>query len=287
MSETLGEWTEARTRPGPLLVWGVDGTVVDSYAAIRGAVDTALEAHELRPAGPQWVTDAILRSLVGLSLDRIFSRLVYHLDPDQRLIESLVDAYREAFRLVGPARATLLPGIAPLLADLQAQGAVSVAASSDGSGAGLLLDRFGIAEHFAGVVSDDDVDRHRRKPDSGLVLSACAAHGYQPRDAIVIGDSVFDIEMGQAAGSDTVWVTWGNQSRGDLLERTPTHLAEDVGQLASLLHLYVEGAASGGWPGRRRARWSPNGNRPPSTVRRHRRGGTSRCVPRGNLPGPQ
>jgi phosphoglycolate phosphatase len=268
---------------GPLLVWGFDGTVVDSYPAIRAAVDAALEQHGLQPAGPQWVTEAILRSLVGLSLDRIFGRLVYHLDPDPRLIESLVAAYREAFRAAGPAHATLLPGIDALLADLRANGAVSVVASSDGSGADVLLDRFGIAEYFAGVVSDADVARNHRKPDSGLVLSACAAHGYEPTDAVVIGDSVFDVEMGQAAGADTVWVTWGNQTRGDLLERTPTHLAEDVDELGSLLHRYVgeaeHAAAVGASSREHHHRWAPNGRRTQTKLRRQRRWAFSRCGP--------
>ena len=274
----MGAVTEKSS--GPLLVWGFDGTVVDSYPAIRAAVDAALEQHGLQPAGPQWVTEAILRSLVGLSLDRIFGRLVYHLDPDPRLIESLVSAYREAFRAAGPAHATLLPGIATLLADLRANGAVSVVASSDGSGADLLLDRFGIAEHFAGVVSDADVSRNHRKPDSGLLLSACAAHGYEPRDAVVIGDSVFDVEMGQSAGADTVWVTWGNQTRGDLLERTPTHLAEDVDELGSLLHRYVGDTVGGGAAtdsGRHHHRWAPNGRRTQTKLRRRQRWAFSRC----------
>jgi phosphoglycolate phosphatase len=274
--------TVSEKSSGPLLVWGFDGTVVDSYPAIRAAVDAALAQHGLQPAGPQWVTEAILRSLVGLSLDRIFGRLVYHLDPDPRLIESLVSAYREAFRAIGPAHTTLLPGIDTLLADLRANGAVSVVASSDGSGAGLLLDRFGIAEHFAGVVSDDDVARNHRKPDSGLVLSACAAHGYEPTDAVVIGDSVFDVEMGQAAGADTVWVTWGNQTRGDLLERTPTHLAEDVDELGSLLHRYVGESEAGpavGDSGRQHHRWAPNGRRTQTKLRRRHRWAFSRCGP--------
>jgi phosphoglycolate phosphatase len=268
---------------GPLLVWGFDGTVVDSYPAIRAAVDVALDEHGIRPAGPPWVTEAILRSLVGLSLDRIFGRLVYHLDPDPKLVQSLVMAYREAFRAVGPAHATLLPGIAELLASLRAQGAVSVVASSDGCGADVLLDRFGIAEHFAGVVCDDDVARHHRKPDSGLVLSACAAHGYDPEDAVVIGDSVFDVEMGQSAGADTVWVTWGNQSRGDLLERTPTHLAEDLDELGSVLHRYIgeADADAGGLPssGRPHHVWMANGGRTQTKVRRRRRWVLSRCAP--------
>jgi phosphoglycolate phosphatase len=288
-TEVAPELEAGPDQTGPLLVWGFDGTVVDSYDAIRCSVDTALCAHGLRPAGPPWVTDAILRSLVGLSLDRIFTRLVYHLDPDPSLIESLVEAYHKAFRAAAPSQARLLPGIAPLLAQLRARGAVSVVACSDGSGADLLLDRFGIAEHFADVVCDDDIDRHRRKPDPGLVLWACAAHGYEPAEAVVIGDSVFDVEMGQAAGADTVWVTWGNQSRGDLVERTPTHLAEDVGELATLLDDYVEDTATGARAAtsanRRRARWAPAGRPPPAGARNHRRWVPTPCVRRNTLPG--
>lgn len=266
---------------GPLLVWGLDGTVVDSYAAIRAAVDSALAVHGLQLAGPSWATEAILRPLVGLSLDRIFGRLVYHLDPDPGLIDSLVAAYREAFRSAGPRQARVLPGISSLLAQLRARGAVSVVACSDGLGADLLLDRLGIAPHFAGVVSDDDVERNRRKPDSGLVLSACAAYGYEPADVVVIGDSVFDVEMGQAAGADTVWVTWGNQSRGDLLERTPTHQAEDVDQLGSVLEGYVgeRGRAAAAVAESRRVHLTSVARRSPGRPRRHRQWALGRCAP--------
>ncbi|HEY8524397.1 MAG TPA: HAD family hydrolase [Acidimicrobiales bacterium] len=277
---------------GPLLVWGLDGTVVDSYPAIRAAVHTALGAHGLQLAGPSWATEAILRPLVGLSLDRIFGRLVYHHDPDPGLIDSLVAAYREAFRAAAPRLARLQPGMAALLARLRARGAVSVVACSDGPGAELVLECFALADRFAGVVSDNDVARPRRKPDPGLVVSACATLGYAPGNVVVIGDSVFDVEMGQAAGADTVWVAWGNQSRGDLVGRTPTCAVENVDDLGAVLDEYVAGerrtAARGGTGHSaavraeivRRGHHPPAARRPAARPRRHRQWALGRCGPR-------
>lgn len=231
---------DGEARPCPLLVWGFDGTVVDTFDAIRDAVDAALGAHGLRPVGSPWVTEVILRSLVGLSLDRVFGRLVSDTPPDPETLASLVESYDVAFRSMAPDRATLSPGVASLLAELDREGVVSVIASSDGNGAELLLERFGIRKYFSAVISDADVERHQRKPDAGMVLRACAMHGVAPHDAVVIGDSVFDVDMGQAAGADTIWVTWGNQSRGDLAERQPTHLVQDAHELRNVLRRYIE-----------------------------------------------
>ena len=224
-------------RPVRLVVWGFAGTVVDSYGAIRQAADRALANHGLPRAD-----EVILRSSIGLSLDRIFGRLVYHLPPDAALIASLVAAYRDAYRTAAPQRARLVPGIDALLADLDEHGIVSALASSEPrSGLELLLDRLDIAGRFAAVVCDEDVSRHHRTPHPEVVLRACRALGHEPADAVVIGDTVFDVEMGHGAGTATIGVTWGNQSRRDLAEGSPTHLVDDVDELGSLLRASTVG----------------------------------------------
>jgi phosphoglycolate phosphatase len=263
-------------RSGPLFVWGFDGTVVDSYDAIRHAVDSSLDAHGLRPPGSPWAVESVLRPLVGLSLDRIFFRLVHHIEPDWKLVDSLVAAYRSAFRSVAPRQVTVRDGLVDVLTGLEGHGVASIVASSDGPGTVLLLDRLGLAEHFTGVVSDEHVARPYRKPDPGLVRWACAQHGYGPDQCVVIGDSVFDVEMGHAAGTDTVWVAWGNHTYGDVAESRPTHRVDDVDQLGALLHRY---AGSGDPCGTSTAR-APAGHASTVKIRRHRITTPSRCTPR-------
>ena len=65
-----------------------------------------------------------------------------------------------------------------------------------------LLDRQGLARFFNCVVSGDTVAR--KKPDPLPVVHACHLLGAQPRDALLIGDSLNDVLAARAAGC-TVW----------------------------------------------------------------------------------
>ncbi|HEX5365843.1 MAG TPA: HAD family hydrolase [Acidimicrobiales bacterium] len=210
------------------MIWDFDGTIADTFAAIRVASERALAVHGLPPAD-----EATLRSSVGLSLPRIFARLV-GTEGGDRLIDALTATYRREFVTAGPQHTSLFPGIEALLAELGDAAVTSVVATSKGrAGVVMMLDRLEIAGHFAGVISDDDVQN--KKPHPEMVLTACARDGRLPKDAVVVGDTEFDIEMGRAAGASTIGVTWGNKARADLAGARPTHLVDDVEELASLL----------------------------------------------------
>ena len=212
------------------MIWDFDGTLADTFVAIRIAVDRALAAHGLPPAD-----EATLRSSIGLSLPRVFERLVgAEVAADGRLVEGLVAAYRREFVQAGVEHAALFPGVDELLADLEEAGVPSAIATSKGRMTiELMLDRLGIARRFACVVSDDDV--RNPKPDPEMVVTACAACGRRPADAVVVGDTPFDIEMGRAAGAATIGVTWGNTPRAELAAARPTHLVDEVAELRPLL----------------------------------------------------
>lgn len=224
----MGTTSTSAGRSEPLVIWDFDGTLADTFAAIRVAVDRALALHGLPPAD-----EATLRSSIGLSLPRIFERLV-GTEADERLIDTLAAAYRREFVTAGPEHTTLFPGIAALLAEFDEAGVTSAIATSKGrAGVVLMLDRLDIAGRFATVVSDDDVQN--KKPHPEMVLTACAGSGRHPADAVVVGDTAFDIAMGRAAGASSIGVTWGNTPRAALAGARPTHLVDDVEGLASLL----------------------------------------------------
>lgn len=73
------------------------------------------------------------------------------------------------------------------------------------------------------------------KPDPAMVAAACTQTGIDPNRALVIGDTIFDIEMGRRAGATTCGVTWGNQDATTLAGAAPDHLANTVADLGVLL----------------------------------------------------
>ena len=186
-----------------LVIFDVDGTLVDSQSHIVAAMTAAFEA-EGRPVPA--VPDIL--GVVGLSLPVAIGTLAPDLAPERA--ERMVDAYRKAFfdLRVGNAASPLYPGAVEALQALAAADEVLLGIATGKSRRGLdhILEAHGIAHHFATI---QVADQHPSKPHPAMVLAALAETGVAPANAVMIGDTEFDIEMGRAAGVRTIGVSWG------------------------------------------------------------------------------
>ena len=97
----------------------------------------------------------------------------------------------------------------------------------------ILSKQIGTAEFFAANYAADDVENHKPAPD--LALLVLEKHGVKPQEAMVIGDTVFDLQMGKAAGCKVCGVTWGNQTRRQLESADPDFIIDDITQLPGIL----------------------------------------------------
>ena len=186
-----------------LVIFDVDGTLVDSQSHIVAAMTAAFGA-EGRPVPA--VPDIL--DVVGLSLPVAIGTLAPDLAPERA--ERMVDAYRKAFfdLRVGNAASPLYPGAVEALQALAAADEVLLGIATGKSRRGLdhILEAHGIAHHFATI---QVADQHPSKPHPAMVLAALAETGVAPANAVMIGDTEFDIEMGRAAGVRTIGVSWG------------------------------------------------------------------------------
>jgi pyrophosphatase PpaX len=101
------------------------------------------------------------------------------------------------------------------------------------------LDHVGLGEEFDVIVGCDSCDRH--KPDPGPVLYALDELGYSPQEAVFVGDSVYDMQAGNAAGVATIAALWGPFTRADLVASNPSYFLERIRDLPALIAV-----ASGG-----------------------------------------
>ena len=69
-----------------------------------------------------------------------------------------------------------------------------------------LLAAHGLTELF---VTTQVADDHPSKPHPAMLLAAVAQAGVAPQDAVIIGDTSFDMDMGRAAGTRRLGVSWG------------------------------------------------------------------------------
>ncbi|MCB2128647.1 MAG: HAD-IA family hydrolase [Rhodobacteraceae bacterium] len=192
-----------------LAVFDIDGTLVDSQDQIVAAMTHAFDVtgHVL-PERTQ------ILSIVGLSLPEAIARLVPAFPADEQ--DAIVTAYKHGF---GQSRARLaspmFPGMRDLIDDLARVPGMILGVATGKSRRGLdhIIDAHGLAARFETQQVADD---HPSKPHPSMLLRALAETAVPPENAVMIGDTTFDIEMGRAAGMHTIGVGWGYHDAGML-----------------------------------------------------------------------
>ena len=188
-----------------LVIFDVDGTLVDSQAEIVGAMGEAFAAERL-PAPDR----AAILSIVGLSLTEGFRVLCP--DHDDATRDRLAGHYRAAFRDHATAdlqrRSPLFPGAMDAILRLNARDDTLLAVATGKSRRGLdrLIDQHGLHGVF---VSRQTADTHPSKPHPSMVLACLADAGVAPRRAVMVGDTTYDMDMARAAGVGAIGVGWG------------------------------------------------------------------------------
>lgn len=212
-----------------LAVFDCDGTMIDGQASICRAMDEAFAAAALPLPDRHQV-----RRMVGLSLPQAVRRLAPEAgDP---LWGELVDAYKRAFRAqreAGELHQPLFDGIADLLDALRAAGwALAVATGMSRRGLDHCLAAHGLSGHFATLQTADD---HPSKPDPAMLNDALFEAAAEARDAVMIGDTAYDMQMARDAGVRAIGVDWGYHAAAELHAAGAEWVARSPAELQAYL----------------------------------------------------
>jgi len=197
-----------------LVIFDVDGTLIDSQAAIIAAMGRAFGAAGLE-APPR---EAVL-GVVGLSLEPAMAHLVPDLGREAH--HRLADLYRQSFVEIrhetgGEADAPFYPGAEAALERLDRAGhLLGIATGKARRGLDHMLDAHGLRHRFVALQTADDAPS---KPDPGMVLNCLALTGAEAADTVVVGDTAWDMAMARAAGARAVGVAWGYHGAATLAE---------------------------------------------------------------------
>ncbi len=203
-----------------IIVYDLDGTLVDSRLALLGAHDAAWAG-----VGLERPSEHAILSLIGLPLRDIFVELAPEQDPTP-----LVEGYKAAYRAAAETHERLFDGIEALLArDHRA----AVATGKGQLGAEATVARHGLTERFEVVLGGDAVPRPKPHPD--LLEAIRERTGCD--DLLMIGDTVFDLQMARAAGVPSIGVGWGHHRSERLAPFGP--VAESVAELDELVQAQV------------------------------------------------
>jgi len=210
------------------IVFDLDGTLIDSYAAIAESLNHALSGLSLDP-----LPAAKIRTMVGRGLETLIDSALGKATTPEKIALG-VRLFRERYDLVGVAGTTLLPGVAATLDNLAARGyRMAVATNKPSYFARRLLDALGAGGHFASVMGPDCVAHHKPHPE--MVFAALAAIGLEADQALYVGDMEIDVETARNAGLPVVLVPTGSRTQTDLVDAGADLLIPAISRLLDLL----------------------------------------------------
>ena len=193
-----------------IVILDFDGTLGNTTAVITRTTQATIAEMGLPSR-----TDEECASMIGLRLVEIPPVLFPGYEVD---VDLYAQTYRRLFHEFNVEGAVeLYPTVAETLKELKNRGLILTIASSR-SNASLMqyIENLGMSDIITYVLGANDV--REGKPNPEAVNRTLSHFGISAENAIVVGDTVFDIQMGKNAGTYTCGVTYGNGSRESMAD---------------------------------------------------------------------
>lgn len=187
-----------------IMILDFDGTLGDT----AGVIVKTMQAT-IKELGLPSRSDEQCAAMIGLRLIEIPPVLFPECELDG---EYYASTYRRLFHDFNTDGAVeLYPNVLETLVELKKRGIILTIASSR-SKASLTeyVSALGLESVISFVLGADDVKDGKPAPEA--VNRTLEEFGFLPEEALVVGDTTFDIQMGKAAGTRTCGVTYGNGS---------------------------------------------------------------------------
>ncbi len=219
-----------------LILFDADGTLIDSQSIIYESMRLTFLRF-----GYEEPTLNATRSIIGLTLDRAIATIMQREIDDEVL--AMTTEYKHIYlELAQYEEMQSLPfnGIPALVRRLAAQPGtlLGIVTGKSRRGVRKLLE----TAHFENVfVTSRCADDCPSKPHPAMVLECCDEVGVHPRNAVVVGDTGFDMEMAVSAGATAIGVSWGYHSVERIVAAGACHVAHSSLDLDAALAKWQQG----------------------------------------------
>jgi phosphoglycolate phosphatase len=204
------------------IVFDLDGTLIDSYGALAGAINYAR-----RGCGYPDAEEELIRRSVGDGLEMLLER-TFAPDPVPGQARRLFEQHYDA---ICCDQSRVLDEVEPTLATLQGMGVrMGVCTNKPTRFSRKILDHLGLARRFGAVVGPDLAGA--RKPDPRHVLFTLDHLDRPPSESLFVGDMTIDVEAARHAGVPVAVVATGSSSREALIAAGPDFVLASFGELA-------------------------------------------------------
>ena len=210
-----------------LILFDLDGTLIDSKADLICSVNRMLMLHGAGALEPEIVGGFIGRGMKNLLRQSLRASKVTHIDLSEATI-----TFEEIYTRHRLDETVLYPGVRKTLRILSPYKKI-ILTNKPKHHADAIVEALGIAPLFDGVFGGDSFEE--MKPSPRPVLQVLARYGVAPHDALLVGDSTYDIKAGKAAQVWTCAALYGYHERAALLSCNPDFRVHGFTELPALL----------------------------------------------------
>ncbi|QYJ84831.1 HAD-IA family hydrolase [Shewanella mesophila] len=195
-----------------LVIFDWDGTLMDSVGKIVACMQqTATELNMMVPS------ETAIRDIIGLSMDEALN--VLHPMACTKTREEMISVYRQQYLQLNKTPSPVFDGAEELLLALKASGhALAVATGKARAGLDRVLTETGFSTHFQASRCADEA---KSKPHPQMLNELLKQLNIAPEKAIMVGDSIHDLNMASNAGIDAIGVSYGAHTAKRLTEANP------------------------------------------------------------------
>ena len=218
-----------------LVIMDLDGTLVDSQEFIISATTVAFRDEGLKVPKRENIL-----SIIGLSLTEAFR--VLNKDLNEKQIKKLISAFKNCYntfnkeQLISP----LYENAKNFLENLKRNEEIILAIATGKGLKGLLqiLKAHNLESFFSKLQTSDF---YPSKPDPTMLVSLMKTLKIKTEDAVMVGDTDFDISMAHRAGIKSIGVLWGYHSINRIKLMKPTAIVENFADLEQKINELLRG----------------------------------------------
>lgn len=207
-----------------LIIFDLDGTLVDAYKAITDSFN-----YTMRSIGARQRNSSVIRRSVGWGDENLLKPFIKERDLKKGLL-----IYRGHHRKALIKGSRFYPGTKKLLRYLKNKGyKIAVASNRPTKFSWILIRHLGLKKYLDYVLCADKL--RRGKPDPEIMERILQRFSLKPKDALYVGDMTVDAQVGKRSKIKTVIITTGSSSRAEIEKERPFLVITKVTQLLNLL----------------------------------------------------
>lgn len=216
--EWFDDWPE-------LVCIDLDGTLVDSVPDLAMAVD-----HCLQIVGAPMAGEDRVRSWVGFGAAKLIEQAMQWADVPAEKMEACYRAFLLYYRDHLTDKTQLYPNVLDFLKAFKRQGIpMALVTNKPSVFVKPLLEHFQLSEYFAWQIGGDTLEE--KKPSPMPLLHCCETVDAEPKNCLMVGDSITDLRAAKAAGFRSMILTYGYHQGVDLHSLDADLIADDLTEI--------------------------------------------------------